>query len=91
MNVELINPVLVPGLFARGDPGGPKRGRSRPRAWTRRWRARFDEAARYRGALKVLRQLDDRELDDLGLAPTDLPALAWRHARSFGPAARAQA
>jgi uncharacterized protein YjiS (DUF1127 family) len=41
--------------------------------------------------IEELRQLDDRHLDDLGLAPADLPALEWRHARSFGPAARSQA
>jgi uncharacterized protein YjiS (DUF1127 family) len=29
-----------------------------------------------------LNSLDDRDLDDLALARSDLPALAWRHART---------
>ena len=35
---------------------------------------------RYRRALRALRQLDDRDLDDLDLARVDFPELAWRHA-----------
>jgi uncharacterized protein YjiS (DUF1127 family) len=45
------------------------------------WR-RVREEYRYRRALWQLNSLDDRDLDDLALARSDLPALAWRHART---------
>jgi uncharacterized protein YjiS (DUF1127 family) len=90
MNVELVNPMLVPRLFVHRDAAEPKR-RQWPRARAKRVRARFDEELRYRGALKQLRQLDDRQLDDLDLTRADLPVLAWRHARGFEPEARSEA
>ena len=40
---------------------------------------------RYRRALHELRQLDDRDLDDLGIARADFPQLAWRHATGAEP------
>jgi uncharacterized protein YjiS (DUF1127 family) len=40
---------------------------------------------RYRRALHELRQLDDRDLDDLGIARVDFPQLAWRHATGAEP------
>ena len=39
------------------------------------------EQIRYHRALRELRRLDDRDLDDLNLARIDLPELARRHAR----------
>src|SRR5262245_5328540 len=35
---------------------------------------------RYERALYELHRLDDRDLDDLGIARGDFPSLAWRHA-----------
>ena len=43
---------------------------------------------RYQRALNELHRLDDRDLDDLGLARIDFPALAWRHATGAAPLAR---
>jgi len=43
--------------------------------------ARLMEEVRYRRALRALRRLDDRDLDDLDLGRGDLPGLARRHAR----------
>ena len=40
---------------------------------------------RYERALRALRQLDDRDLDDLNLGQVDLPELAWRHAIGAEP------
>jgi uncharacterized protein YjiS (DUF1127 family) len=45
------------------------------RAWT-------GEELRYRQALRELRQLDNRDLDDLALGRADLPGLARQHARA---------
>ena len=45
------------------------------------WR-RVREEYRYRRTLWQLNNLDDRDLDDLALARSDLPALAWRHERT---------
>jgi uncharacterized protein YjiS (DUF1127 family) len=42
--------------------------------WTR-------QRVRYHRALRELRRLDDRDLDDLNLGRGDLPGLARRHAR----------
>ena len=44
-------------------------------------RARVDEELRYHRALRELRRLDDRDLDDLNLGRGDLPGIARRHAR----------
>jgi uncharacterized protein YjiS (DUF1127 family) len=35
---------------------------------------------RYGRALYELHRLDDRDLDDIGIARIDFPELAWRHA-----------
>ena len=43
---------------------------------------------RYRRALRELRRLDDRDLDDLDIARVDFPKLAWRHATGAEPLAR---
>jgi uncharacterized protein YjiS (DUF1127 family) len=89
MNVELINPTLVLGLFASHDADKPRSSQWQAPAWARQVRASFHQKVRYRRALHELRQLDDRELDGLNLAHADLPALAWRHANGFEPLARA--
>lgn len=76
MNVELVNPVLVFGLI-RTERRSPAEAQSMAAAWASRVLARLDEKLRYRRAPRKLHQLDDREFDDLALAPADLPALAW--------------
>ena len=43
---------------------------------------------RYHRALHELRQLEDRDLDDLNIARVDFPELAWRHAIGAEPLAR---
>ena len=43
---------------------------------------------RYEQALNELHRLDDRDLDDLGLARIDFPELAWRHATGAPPLMR---
>ena len=43
---------------------------------------------RYQRALNELYRLDDRDLDDIGLARGDFPALAWRHATGAEPLTR---
>jgi uncharacterized protein YjiS (DUF1127 family) len=48
-----------------------------PLTWLRR---RLDEARRYRAAMAELRLLSDRDLDDLGISPYDLPAIAREEA-----------
>ena len=40
---------------------------------------------RYERALNELHRLDERDLDDLGIARGDFPALAWRHATGAEP------
>ncbi len=37
---------------------------------------------------RALRQLDDRDLDDIDIARVDFPELAWRHATGAEPLAR---
>ncbi|MEK0085341.1 DUF1127 domain-containing protein [Benzoatithermus flavus] len=49
---------------------------------------RAREQLRYWRALHVLRRLDDRDLDDIGIARVDFPALARRHARGATPLVR---
>ena len=51
--------------------------------WTR-------QRIRYHRALHELRQLADRDLDDLDLARVDFPELAWRHTTGAEPLARLQ-
>jgi uncharacterized protein YjiS (DUF1127 family) len=43
---------------------------------------------RYQRALNELHRLDDRDLDDIGLARIDFPELAWRHATGAAPLTR---
>ena len=88
MNVELINPALVLGLFASSAAAEPKSGRRLASPWAGRLRARFRARLRYRRALHELHQLDDRELDDLNIARADLRALARRDANGLEPLAR---
>ena len=42
----------------------------------------------YERALHELHRLDDRDLDDLGIARGDFPALAWRHTTGAEPLRR---
>ena len=88
MNVELINPAAVHQLFAGSDAGVSQPRHPRAPNWGKRLRRRLEEALRYRRALYQLRQLDQRDLDDLDLARTNFPALARRHARGLEPLAR---
>jgi uncharacterized protein YjiS (DUF1127 family) len=48
-----------------------------PLTWLRK---RLDETRRYRAAMAELRLLSERDLDDLGVRPCDLPALAREEA-----------
>ena len=75
MHVENANPTPT----ARGEGAMP--------AWARRLWASLGQGIRYQQALHRLRQLDDRDLDDLGIARADFPALADRHARGLAPLA----
>ena len=52
--------------------------------------SRAAEQIRYLQALHALRQLDDGDLDDLGIARVDFPALARRHAAGAAPLAPSQ-
>ena len=76
MNVEFVNPVLVFGLFAPSDAPQPKPSQWRRLGPAEFWHAstRSSDTGEHRASLH---QLDDREFDDLALAPADLPALAW--------------
>jgi hypothetical protein len=40
---------------------------------------------RYWQAMRELRRLDQRDLDELGLGRVDFPDLAWRHATGAEP------
>lgn len=45
--------------------------------------ARFFHARkRYGAAMQELSHLSDRELSDIGISRSDIPRLAWEHARS---------
>ena len=77
MNVQLVSPTALVAVLA--GPNGTERGRA-GMLW-RGLRARVDEELRYRRALRELRRLDDRDLDDLNLGRGDLPGLACCHAR----------
>jgi uncharacterized protein YjiS (DUF1127 family) len=46
------------------------------------------QRVRYHRALRELRRLDDRDLDDLNIARVDFPELARRHATGAEPLAR---
>ena len=71
--MELVNPAALVGALAGPDTGGGT-------PW-RRLRARVVEEVSYRRSMRVLRRLDDHDLDDLNLGRGDLPGLARRHAR----------
>ena len=47
---------------------------------THRLGAWFDEQRRYHETLRELRRLDDRELDDIGIARRDIPSIARKSA-----------
>lgn len=49
-----------------------------------RARHQAEEQSRYWRALRELRRLDDRDLDDLAIGRADLPEMARRHARASG-------
>jgi uncharacterized protein YjiS (DUF1127 family) len=86
INVQLVNPTLVFGLFPRSGAAEPNPGYWQAPAWVRKARGRLDQKLRYRHTLHELHQFDDRELEDLGLAPADLRALAWEHVKGKAPA-----
>ena len=76
-NVQLVSPTALVAVLA--GLNGNESGRA-GMLW-RGLRARVDEELRYRCALRELRRLDDRDLDDLNLGRGDLPGLARQHAR----------
>ena len=78
MNVQPVSPAALVAVLA-GPSGGGDSGRA-GMLW-RGLRAWVGEELRYRRALRELRRLDDRDLDDLNLGRGDLPGLARRHAR----------
>ena len=78
MNVELVSPAALVATLA--GPSGGSDGGHAGMLW-RGLRARVGEDLRYHRALRELRRLDDRDLDDLDLGRGDLPGLARRHAR----------
>ena len=47
-----------------------------------RMRQGVGEEIRYRRALRELRHLDDRDLEDLAIGRADLPGMAGRHAHT---------
>ena len=75
-------PAYLPALF--GDPRDADEGvLGKLVLWAR-------QRIRYQRALHELHQLDDRDLDDLGLARIDFPELAWRHVTGGEPHVRSQ-
>ena len=74
MNTQLVNPAAL--IAALADPQGDDVG------FWRKLRARVGEEVRYHQAVRELRRLDDRDLDDLNLGRGDLPGLARTHARA---------
>ncbi len=84
MNVRLVSPAALVATLA-GPSGGSDGGRA-GMLW-RGLRARVGEEVSYRRALRELRRLADRDLDDLDLGRGDLPGLARRHAREVAAAA----
>ncbi len=79
MNVQLVSLNALVAALAN-PTGGSESGRA-GMLW-RGLRARVGEELRYRRALRELRRLDDRDLDDLNLGRGDLPGLARCHARN---------
>lgn len=82
MNVELIQPNAILALLA-ADPAGRAPVAGSLKRVCRQVVERLREEARYLTALRQLRRLDDRDLDDIGVARMELPALARRHARGL--------
>ena len=76
MNVQLVNPAALIAVLL-----GSRGGEARDEGLWRKVRARVGEEVRHRRALRELRRLDDRDLDDLDLGRGDLPGLARRLAR----------
>ena len=71
--------ALVPSL-APTPPLAPDR-RDAEEGFLGKLVLRARRRIRYHRALRELRRLDDRDLDDLDLGRGDLPGLARRHAR----------
>ena len=72
--------TYLPALL--GDPRDAKDGfLGKLVLWAR-------QKIRYERALNELYRLDDRDLDDLGIARVDFPDLAWRHAMGELPLTR---
>ena len=75
-----LGPAMLPMPYASLS-GGEASVPGRLVLWARR-------QIRYRRALQELRQLDDRDLDELQVVRADFPALAWRHALGAQPLRR---
>jgi uncharacterized protein YjiS (DUF1127 family) len=75
-----LAPAYIPSLL-RETPDAKEGVLGKLMLWAR-------QRIRYERALNELRRLDDRDLDDLGLARIDFPALAWRHATGAPPLTR---
>jgi uncharacterized protein YjiS (DUF1127 family) len=67
MNVQSVNPAALIAMLI-----GSRGGEGRDEGLWRKVRARVGEEVRYRRALRELRRLDDRDLDDLDLGRGDL-------------------
>jgi len=75
-----LAPAYIPSLL-RETSDTKEGGLGKLMLWAR-------QRIRYQRALNELHRLDDRDLDDLGLARIDFPALAWRHATGAPPLTR---
>jgi uncharacterized protein YjiS (DUF1127 family) len=73
--------ALIPGLDAAGRGAPPA---ETDEGFLGKLALRARARVRYHRALRQLRRLDDRDLDDLGLGRADLPGLARRHAGLAG-------
>ncbi len=73
---------MTTGTTAGSGLGGLARERGRMARLLRAFAARLlqwiDEEIAYRRTVRELQQLSDRELDDLGIARRDIPAIARR-------------
>jgi uncharacterized protein YjiS (DUF1127 family) len=87
MNIELVSPNAVLGLIAGAPLPRAANDEAPATGLIGRLLARLGEELRYLRALAELRQLDDRDLDDLGVGRGQLAALARRHARGLPPLA----
>ena len=75
-----LAPAYIPALL-RETPDAKEGVLGKLMLWAR-------QRIRYERALNELHRLDDRDLDDLGLARGDFPELAWRHATGAPPLTR---